>query len=74
VAARPAVWAPQRGEERQMLEALKSLGITHILIDKTKLGDLLGYNLAIVQPEVINTWYVKEYEDTTYILYRLLQQ
>jgi hypothetical protein len=69
-----AVWVPQRGEEYRLLEQMNLLGITHILFDKRQIADLEAWNLAIVQPEVISKWYVKEYEDATFVLYRLLQE
>jgi hypothetical protein len=72
--AHDAVWVPQRGEEHLMLEQMKALGITHILFDKRQIADLEAWNLAIIQPEVISGWYVREYEDSMFILYRLVQE
>lgn len=72
--ARDAVWVPQRGEENLVLEQMKILGITHILFDKRQIADLEAWNLAIIQPETISRWYVQEYEDTSFILYRLVEE
>jgi hypothetical protein len=72
--AHDAVWVPQRGEENLMLEQMKALGITHILFDKRQIADLEAWNLAIIQPEIISGWYVRDYEDTSFILYRLVHK
>jgi len=72
--ARQVVWIPQRGQERQFLEQIVSLGITHILFEKKGLPNLLNSDLAIIQPEVIEKWYIREFEDANFILYRVGQQ
>lgn len=72
--ARRVVWMLQYGDEQQLLKEMKLLGITHILFDKRGMADLAKSNLAIIQPEVMSRWYVKEYEDDKFILYRLVQE
>lgn len=72
--ARQAVRVSQDEGERQFLNQLKLLGVTHILFDKKGMADLSKWGLVITQPEVVSRWYVMEYEDYNFILYQVLQQ
>jgi len=69
--ARPAVWGAERGQEREALQALRTLGISHILFDKRQLETLKPGALAVAEPSVIANRYDLEYEDRRYSLYRL---
>jgi hypothetical protein len=69
--ARPAVWGAERGQEREALQALGALGISHILFDKRQLETLKPGALAVAEPSVIAKRYDLEYEDRRYSLYRL---
>jgi hypothetical protein len=69
--ARPAVWGAADGQEQQALQKLQELRISHILFDKQQLQALEPDTLAIAKPSVLHQWYVPEYEDNRFILYRL---
>jgi len=69
--ARSAVWGAERGQEREAFQALRALGISHILFDKRQLETLSPETLAIAQPAAIADHYDLEYEDRYHIVYRL---
>ncbi|HBY94679.1 MAG TPA: hypothetical protein DEP84_12085 [Chloroflexi bacterium] len=69
--AYPAVWGAPPGHERQAIEALRRLGITHVLFDKRQPGTLEPGSLAIAEPFAIANWYELVYEDYHFVLYRL---
>ena len=69
--ARPATWGASAGEEKEALQALADLGISHVLFDKRLLRDLPPGSFAIAQSSILNTWYEREYEDRGFVLYRI---
>jgi hypothetical protein len=69
--ARSASWEAERGQERQALQALLALGISHVLLDKRQLETLRPDALAIAQPSMIAQSYNLEFEDARYVLYGL---
>ena len=69
--AYPAVWGAPRGKEQQALDALRRLGISHILFDRRQLDSLAPSSLAVTQPSVVAYWYELDYEDARFLLYRL---
>jgi len=71
VVARPAVWGSSVGEERQALQALRRLRITHILIDKVELAALPQGSVAIIGADFRRMWLALEYEDRHLELYRI---
>jgi len=72
--ARPAVWGAARGEERQALQALRKLGVSHVLFDKKLIKSLEPGTLAIAQPSVLTSSFRFKYEDKRFILYELLSE
>jgi len=71
VVARPAVWGAPVGAERQALQALLGLRITHILIDKVELAALPQGSVAIIGADFRRMWLALEYEDRHLELYRI---
>jgi hypothetical protein len=69
--ARQAVWESQRGQEGTAIQAMRSLGISHVLFDRRQLGSGQLAELALVQPEFMAKWYDLEYEDSNFLLYQL---
>jgi len=69
--AQTAVWLSTKDDEQQALEAMRQLGITHVLFDKRQLGSGELDDLAITQPANMATWYDLEYEDYRFALFRL---
>lgn len=65
----PVVWGALVGQETQALQALRTLGISHILFDKHQADTT--WELAIVQPELVADHYTLEYDDGRFLLYRL---
>lgn len=70
--ARDAVWGAQQGEQQKALDALRRLGVTHMLVDKRLQASLQPDSVAILQPSVLARWFVPQYEDAGFVLYRLL--
>jgi len=69
--AHAAIWGATRGQERQAIQTMHQLGISHVLFDKRQLesGDL--DDLAIAQSAMMAEWYELEYEDDHFVLDRL---
>jgi hypothetical protein len=69
--ARPAAWGAPAGQERQAIQTLSKLGISHVLFDKRQLNVLESRALAIAQPSIIDRWFEEKYQDRRFVLYRV---
>ncbi|MBX3001864.1 MAG: glycosyltransferase family 39 protein [Caldilineaceae bacterium] len=69
--ARPVTWGAPQGKEDQALATLQRMGISHILFDKRLLARYRADTFAIAGSDFIDQWYVLEYEDHRFVLYRL---
>ena len=70
----PAVWGAQPGQESRALDTLHRLGITHVLADRREMASLPPDQVAILQPDFVQRWYILEYQDQNFALYRLRQE
>ena len=71
VAARPATWGAPAGEERRAADALRALGITHVLFDKRQLEHGEVSTLALASQRMRTCCLVLAYEDSRFALYRV---
>jgi hypothetical protein len=74
VVARPAVWGSSVGAERQALQAILRLRITHLLLDKAEVAALPQGSVAIVGEDFRRKWLALEYEDRHTELYRIRRE
>lgn len=71
--ARPAVWAEGTAKKTKILQALKALGISHVLFDQKTL-ESLDSTPTIAEPSLLAQWFDLEYQDSRFFLYRLRQK
>ena len=71
VVARPAVWGAPVGAERQALQELLRLRITHIMFDKEELAKLPRGGIAVAGENFRRNWLFLEYEDRHVEFYRI---
>ncbi len=68
IPARKALAGLTDGHEAQSIQALRGLGITHILFDRKMLSDT---SVAVAGPAVVQRWFAPEFETNCCILYRI---
>jgi hypothetical protein len=71
VVARPAVWGAPVSAERQALQELLRLRITHIMFDKAELAKLPWGSVAVAGENFRRNWLSLEYEDRHIEFYRI---
>jgi hypothetical protein len=65
------VWGMHRGQEQLARRTLNELGVTHLLVNRRQLESGELDSLAMFQPETIADWYELEYEDYSFLVFRL---
>ena len=68
---RSVTWGSKRGQERQALNSMSDLGISHVLFDKKQISSLEAGALAITEPSMLTRWFDIKYEDSRFVLYRV---
>jgi hypothetical protein len=71
IPVRRAVWDEPRRSEAEARECLRQERITHVLFDKRRQSELLHERVPIARASFVERWFVREYEDEYFILYRL---
>jgi 4-amino-4-deoxy-L-arabinose transferase-like glycosyltransferase len=60
-------WKAAHGQESEAIQALRDMGITHVLFDRYM---VTGATTPIATPSFIQRWFTLEYQDKNCILYR----
>jgi hypothetical protein len=69
--ARPATWGTAAGDEQTAFDAIRRLGITHVLFDKHLIEQGGVDRLAIASDAMFRCCLLREYEDPHFVLYRV---